>query len=280
MSELLPPAPGADLARPSPPRSWRESLGAVAESLDLSPRRLAVGLVVLAVVGVVAWRVLAPAPPAAEMELPFATPDGASSDVAAGGPEAGGPASSGAAGAGGPGGAPGSTEAGGSTAATSPGSPTEAVVHVAGAVTQPGVQRLPAGARVVDAVDRAGGATPDADLARVNLAAPVQDGQQVYIPRVGEVAGGGAPAPAGGDAGGVPGGGEGGASDAAAGLVDLNTATAEQLETLPGVGPITAQAILDHRATNGPFTSVDQLLDVRGIGDAKLEQVRDLVVVQ
>jgi competence protein ComEA len=200
--------------------------------------------------------------------------------VAAGGPEAGSPASSGAAGAGGPGGAPGSAEAGGSTAATSPGSPTEAVVHVAGAVTQPGVQRLPAGARVVDAVDRAGGATPDADLARVNLAAPVQDGQQVYIPRVGEVAGGGAPASAGGDAGGVPGGGEGGASDAAAGLVDLNTATAEQLETLPGVGPTTAQAILDHRATNGPFTSVNQLLDVRGIGDAKLEQVRDLVVVQ
>ncbi|MGH9228428.1 MAG: helix-hairpin-helix domain-containing protein, partial [Acidimicrobiales bacterium] len=145
---------------------------------------------------------------------------------------------------------------------------TELVVHVAGAVVSPGVRRLPPGSRVIDALDAAGGALPDADLPRINLAAPLVDGEQVYVPKPGEqppvVAGAGT-----GAAGGpVPGP-----------LVDLNTATAELLDTLPGVGPSTAAAIIAHRDENGPFTAVDQLLDVRGIGEAKLEQLRDLVSV-
>ena len=149
------------------------------------------------------------------------------------------------------------------TTTTAP--PGPVVVHVAGAVVSPGVQRLPAGSRVIDAVDAAGGLRPDADAGRVNLAAELTDGSQVYVPAVGEAvpsgttsAGGGAP----GD-----------------GLVDLNTADAAALETLPGVGPATAAAIIDHRERNGPFASVEGLLEVRGIGEAKLAQLRDLVRV-
>ena len=144
--------------------------------------------------------------------------------------------------------------------------PGPVVVHVAGAVLAPGVQRLPAGSRVIDAVDAAGGLRPDADAGRVNLAAELTDGTQVYVPAVGEVA------PPGGPATGGPG-------DAGDGLVDLNTADATALEELPGVGPATAAAIIDHRERNGPFVSVDGLLEVRGIGEAKLAQLRDLVRV-
>jgi competence protein ComEA len=133
----------------------------------------------------------------------------------------------------------------------------------------PGVHHLEAGARVVDAVDAAGGLAPDADAARLNLAALLVDGQQVYVARVGE-----APplaAPAGGTAAAGP--------APPAPLVDLNTASATELEELPGIGPTTAEAIVDHRERNGPFAAVDDLLDVRGIGDAKLEQLRDRVTV-
>ena len=139
------------------------------------------------------------------------------------------------------------------------------VVHVAGAVLAPGVHELPPGARVIDAVEASGGLTPDADPGAVNLAAALVDGSQVYVPRIGEVP---PPQPAG------PGGGE-----AAAGPIDVNTADAALLETLPGVGPATAAAIIDHRERHGPFTSVDGLLDVRGIGEAKLAALRDLVRV-
>ena len=150
------------------------------------------------------------------------------------------------------------------------------VVHVAGAVARPGVQQLSGGARIVDAVDRAGGSTPDADLARVNLAAPVQDGQQVYVPRVGEPM---PPPPAGTAPAPGAGGGAGSPSGTPAAPVNLNTASADELDTLPGVGPATSEAIIAHRQEQGPFTSVDQLLDVRGIGDAKLAELRDLVTV-
>jgi competence protein ComEA len=139
------------------------------------------------------------------------------------------------------------------------------VVHVAGAVVAPGVHELPPGARVIDAVEASGGLTPDADPGAVNLAAALVDGSQVYVPRIGEVP---PPQPAG------PGGDE-----AAAGPIDVNTADAALLETLPGVGPATATAIIDHRERHGPFTSVDGLLDVRGIGEAKLAALRDLVRV-
>ncbi|HEY8525748.1 MAG TPA: SLBB domain-containing protein, partial [Acidimicrobiales bacterium] len=190
----------ADRVRPEPPRSWRDHAAAVAESLDLSPRRLVVGLVALVVVGLVGWRVLAPADAAPEVEVPFAGAAGAegtsgsasppSSAAGAGGAGSAGAAAAAASGratgaspAFGPGG--GSGAAGGGAAATVP---AEVVVHVAGAVRAPGVQRLAGGARVVDAVEAAGGAQSDADLGRINLASPVQDGQQVYVPRVGEAA--------------------------------------------------------------------------------------------
>jgi len=150
------------------------------------------------------------------------------------------------------------------------------VVNVVGAVRAPGVVRVAAGARVIDAVTAAGGATPDADLERLNLAAPVADGSRIAVPKFGEappaldpaaVAG----APAGGEA---PAGG-----GAAAGPVNLNTASAAQLEELPGIGPATAKAIIDDRTRNGRFATVDDLGRVRGIGDAKLAALRDLVTV-
>jgi competence protein ComEA len=155
------------------------------------------------------------------------------------------------------------------------------VVHAAGAVTRPGLYRLPRDARVADLLDQAGGPTPDTDLDRVNLAAPLADGQRLYLPRRGEseppvVGPDGGTAPSGGGA--SPGSGAGPGSGTA-GPIDLNRATAEELDTLPGIGPATAAAIIDHRERNGPFTSIDGLLDVRGIGPAKLEGLRDLVAV-
>ena len=137
------------------------------------------------------------------------------------------------------------------------------VVHVVGAVANPGLYRLKDGSRVDDAVRRAGGATPKAALQLLNLAAPVADGQQVVVPVRG--AGGGA-------ASGAP-----GAPGAPAGKVHLNTATLEQLDALPGVGPVTAQKILDYRATKGAFSSVEELDAVPGIGPARLESLKDLV---
>jgi len=142
------------------------------------------------------------------------------------------------------------------------------VVQAAGAVQRPGLYRLPPGARVDDLVTAAGGLAPDADPDRLNLAALLTDGQKIYVPRVGE------PIPS--DAG------VGGSSTGAAAStqpLDLNQATLSQLDALPGVGPATAQAILDYRSQHGRFRSVDDLLNVRGIGDAKLEQIRPLVRV-
>ena len=142
--------------------------------------------------------------------------------------------------------------------------PAELVVHAAGAFVAPGLYRLKPGSRVADLVSAAGGLRPDADPDRVNLAAPLHDGERVAVPRIGEPAPGADPA----------------AADAApTGLLDLNTATAAQLDALPGVGPATAQAIVDDRERNGPFRSVDDLVRVRGIGPAKLDQIRALVTV-
>jgi competence protein ComEA len=161
------------------------------------------------------------------------------------------------------------------------------VVQAAGAVHHPGVHRLPAGSRVDDLVRAAGGSTPDADLDRVNLAAPLLDGERIWVPRRGEVevpavvSGGTAGASGGSVGGGGTGDGPGPSVDGVdpAAPVDLNTATDVQLDALPGIGPATAAAILAHREANGPFRSVDDLLDVRGIGEAKLEQLRPLVTV-
>ena len=143
------------------------------------------------------------------------------------------------------------------------------VVDVVGAVRRPGLYRLAQGSRIADAVARAGGATGKADLAQVNLAAPLADGEQVVVPRRSAPGAPGGPA----TAPGAP-----GAPAAPAAPVQLSTATLEQLDTLPGVGPATAQKILDYREKHGAFSSVDELDAVPGIGPKRLEQLRDLVV--
>jgi competence protein ComEA len=151
----------------------------------------------------------------------------------------------------------------GAAVAASP-STTVLLVDVAGWVRSPGVYEFVEGARVIDAIEAAGGARTGAMLESLNLAAPLVDGTQILVPRRADPAVA-APPPAGGAAVG--------------GLVNVNTATATELEALPGVGEVIAQRIIDHRTANGPFTSVDQLLDVSGIGDAILESIRELVTV-
>lgn len=134
-------------------------------------------------------------------------------------------------------------------------------VNVVGAVRRPGLYRLQDGSRVADAVIRAGGPTPKAQIELVNLAARIADGEQIVVPRRG-LAG---PATA---AAGAP---------VAVGPVHLNSATMEQLDALPGVGPVTAQKILDYRQQHGAFGSADELDAISGIGPARLEQLRGLV---
>ena len=143
------------------------------------------------------------------------------------------------------------------------------VVHVVGAVRRPGLYKLSDGSRVADAVARAGGAGRKADLTLVNLAAPLVDGLQVVVPRRAP------PQPAAAAATG--GSSAAGDSAAAQGPVHLNAATPEQLDALPGIGPVTAQKILDYRQQHGAFSSVDELDGVPGIGPARLEQLRALV---
>lgn len=225
------PADSPLLQRPAPARSWRERIEDVADATGTTPARILVGAVaVVAAVLAGLWVTRPPSPPP-EVSLPFAS----------------------------------TTELAPATTSTMP---TTVVVHVAGAVARPGVHELPAGARVVDAVDAAGGLTPDADGARVNLAAPLNDGERVYVPRMGEAA----PPPVAGDT-------SASGSTTSTGPVDLNSADEAALDALPGIGPATAAAIIEHRNRIGRFTSVDQLLDVRGIGEAKLEQLRPLVRV-
>lgn len=148
------------------------------------------------------------------------------------------------------------------------------VVHVVGAVVHPGVYELQAGSRVVDAVEAAGGALGNAALGSLNLARILSDGEQVYVFTADEVAAGTAPS-----APGAPGppGSAGQAGPASAGLIDLNTATVEELDSLPGIGPATAQKIVDDREANGPFATPEDLMRVSGIGAAKFEALKDLV---
>lgn len=152
------------------------------------------------------------------------------------------------------------------------------LVDVVGQVRHPGVVRLAPGARVQDAVAAAGGASKHADLSAVNLARPVADGEQIVVPKPGEqppAAGGGV------DSGAAPGGaGSGGAGAAGpVALVNLNTADVTTLDTLPGVGPVLSQRIIDWRTQNGRFSSVDELAEVSGIGDKILAQLRPRVTV-
>ena len=155
--------------------------------------------------------------------------------------------------------------------------PAPMVVHVAGAVKRPGVHELPAGSRVFDAVNAAGGLTKAADGSRLNLAQPISDGVRVWVPAAGEV---GEPevvhATAGTDSGSaadVSGAGPGGAK------VNVNTADAAALQALPGIGPSLAAAIVEHRDRAGSFARVDDLDKVSGIGPAKLERLRPFVEV-
>jgi len=147
-------------------------------------------------------------------------------------------------------------------ASTTTSEPATVLVHVVGAVRAPGVVELDSGSRVTDALDAAGGPTADADPSQLNLAAPIADGERIAVPRIGEIV---APPPS-------------GTGDERVGPVNLNTATAAELDTLPGIGPALADAIMQARAER-PFTSVDDLRRVRGIGDARFEQLRDLVTV-
>jgi competence protein ComEA len=137
--------------------------------------------------------------------------------------------------------------------------PPPVVVHVVGAVRRPGLYRLKRGERVADAVERAGGAAGDAELGLINLAAPLADGQQVVVPARGPE-------------------GVGAPEVAAGGRVSLSSATLEQLDELPGVGPVTAQKIVDYRERHGAFGSVRELDAIPGIGPARIAQLEDLVV--
>ncbi len=155
----------------------------------------------------------------------------------------------------------------------------QVVVHVAGAVRRPGLYRLPAGARVDDALRRAGGPASRADLAAVNLAAKLEDGRQILVPRRAPTVaagGGGGTAPAGGS---VSAGGAVAQPGAPAAPINLNTATLEQLDTLDGVGPGIAQRILDYRDQHGGFRRVEELAEVPGIGAKRLATLTPLVTV-
>jgi competence protein ComEA len=185
------------------------------------------------------WWLRSPAPPPAEADVPVVSAPGSSL------PTAGAPAVS-------------TAVAGGEVV----------LAHAAGAVHRPGLYELTAGDRVADLIEAAGGATRAADLDRVNLAAPVADGSQVIVPRRGEPT---AAAPTTGTPATGP--------EEPAAPVDLNLAGPDELETLPGIGPATSAAIIEYRDANGPFASVEDLIDVPGIGEAKLAALAGLVSV-
>jgi competence protein ComEA len=152
----------------------------------------------------------------------------------------------------------------------------QVVVHVVGQVARPGLVRLQPGARVADAITEAGGPTKQADLAALNLARPVTDGEQVHVPRPGETP----PVPQGPSPPGTVSDGSGGAAGGAGGgLVNLNSADQATLESLPGVGPVLAQRILEWRSEHGRFTSVEELREVSGIGDKVFARLQPKVTV-
>lgn len=225
-----------------PPRSplsgaW-DRFGILAADVGLAPRTAALWLGALVLVVAVLWLWRASDDAEAEPDLPFAP--GAA-------PEASG-------------GAPAEIPTG-SLPIDEP-----VVVHAAGAVRRPGLYELPAGSRVADLIAAAGGAGGRADTDGVNLAAPLVDGEQVVVPRRGEVA----VAP--------PVGGSGGGAEPAS-TVNINTADVAALQALSGVGPVTAAAIVEHREINGPFGTVEDLIDVAGIGEITLDGLRDSVTV-
>lgn len=164
------------------------------------------------------------------------------------------------------------------TAPTEPTPSAEVVVHVSGAVKRAGVYRLAPDSRVADAIEQAGGATEHADLDALNLAEPLQDGQKIHVPRKGEVS---PPTVASVAPSRTPRNAPQAVAAATTQFpINLNTATAEQLEAIPGIGPVLAQRIIEYRQTHGRFQSVDELLEVHGIGAKRLESMRPYVVVK
>jgi competence protein ComEA len=221
------------LSRPVPPRSPAERARAWIEWFGIA-RLIATSAATVVVCAGAVWLLRTP-PPATEASLPRAT----TTSVAAPAPQA---------------------------VAAAPVASTRVLVHVAGAVVEPGVYELGGDARVRDAIVAAGGPTEIADWNALNLAAAVVDGIKVYVPSVGEEVPASLtiPAAAGVDRSTIP--------------IDVNVASADELEALPGVGPATATAIVTERERNGPFLDVDDLDRVPGIGPAKLDALRELVV--
>ncbi len=150
------------------------------------------------------------------------------------------------------------------------------VVFVSGAVRAPGVYTLPPGSRVVDALDAAGGPASDAASESLNQATLLSDGMQVHMPQQGQAA---EPAPLTAAAPAAVAGGDGGSLASAGALVRLNSATSAELETLPGIGPALAARIIEFREANGPFSSIEQLTEVKGIGDKLLDNMRDFLIL-
>jgi competence protein ComEA len=218
----------SDLLRPSPPATWRDRVDAIVAAARAAPALAAAAAGAVVVAGVLAFVLLRHSAPAPAIQLPRAEAAPASTVTTTG----------------------------------------EVVVHVAGAVIRPGVVRLAAPGRVIDAIAAAGGAAADADLNQVNLAAKIGDGDRIYVPRRGE-----SPPPASNT------GASTGTPSAQAGPVDLNGAGPEALDALPGVGPATAKAIVEYRTRHGRFRTVDDLLSVPGIGPAKLATLKPLVRV-
>jgi len=144
--------------------------------------------------------------------------------------------------------------------------PGEIGVYVVGAVLNPGVYFLPQGSRVADALEAAGGVTEEADLVRVNLAKRVYDEEQIYVPRLGEES---PPLPLSTDP----------TSGQAGGKININTATAEELEALAGIGPVLSQRIVDCREANGPFATIEDIQNVQGIGEVTFEGIKELIFV-
>ena len=227
-----------DTWRPGPP-SERTVPDVIGWLRWIGPRKVASSVGVVVAVAIVGWWLVKPNPPDATAHL--SRVDGtsaASPDVSA--------------------------AAASSLAPTADVPTLDVVVHVAGSVSTPGVYTLASGSRVVDAVAAAGGALPRARVDALNLAAALRDGEQIYVPAIGEVVN--APAAA-------------TASTGSSFPLDLNAATIEQLDQLPGVGPATANAIIARRTEIGRFVSVDDLLEVPGLGPAKVAAIRGLVTV-
>ena len=168
--------------------------------------------------------------------------------------------------------APAAAKAAAATATTpSGGVGAKIVVHVAGAVAHAGVVELAGNARIIDAIKAAGGAQADGDLDRLNLAAKLADGERVYVAKVGQADPG--------VLGSASAGASSGAASGATATINLNTATQAQLETLPGIGPTYAHAIIAQRQASGGFKSVNELRNVRGIGDTRFAELAPLVTV-